>query len=52
MIKQLHLIILHWICKHDKKVCDKYNKKFNQHSKRFLEVYNKGFKGRTGDNDT
>ena len=43
MIKQLHLIILHLMCKHDKKMYSHYQKKFKKHADRFMEVYNKDF---------
>lgn len=52
MFKQLHFIILHKMCKHDMRMINKWQKKYTQHNKRFLDVYNKGFKERTGDNDT
>lgn len=52
MLKQLHLILLHWMCKHDEKMIRKHQMKFKMHVERFQKVYNKGFKERTGDNDT
>ena len=39
MMKQLKLIVYHWICRFDNRMANYFLKKFNEHVKRFEQIY-------------